>query len=391
MKITARTLHGQVCDVLVEEHVFKKITPRKEDILDLPWIAPGLVDIQINGFAGVDFNRPIESDQAWRDATQQLYAHGCTGFLIALITNTEEGYRQLLTDLTARILLDPHNCLGFHLEGPWLNPEPGYRGAHRAEWMQKPGLRLLEEWSAIAGTLLKLITIAPEIDPAASAEVIRAGVQKKIQFFLGHSGAMGETLAAAMAAGAVGWTHLGNAAPATVPKFENVIMHALAQPGLFASLIPDGLHLPPHAFRVLARALEKGHHASRLLLTTDAMAGAASSGPGRYTLGDVQVEVGADGSARLPTAGVPNAGVPGSGRLAGSTLTPFQAVFHAERMAGLFLEDAWTAFSTRPASLLHFNHGLTEGNSADFCLLSPEKTPYLLATYHRGKCVYEAP
>ena len=381
MKITARTLHGQVCHVQIEDHAFKKITPEKEDILDLPWIAPGLIDVQINGFAGVDFNRALESDEAWHHATQQIYAHGCTGFLIALITSTEENYRPLLTDLTGRINLDPRNCLGFHLEGPWLNPDPGYRGAHRAEWMRKPSLRLLEEWRAIAGPLLKLITLAPEIDAEASAEVIRAGVEKQIQFFLGHSAAMGETLRAAMEAGAIGWTHLGNAAPATVPKFENVILHALAQPALFASLIPDGLHLPPHAFRVLARALEKGHHASRLLLTTDAMAGAAAPKPGRYTLGDVQVEVGADGSARLPE----------TGRLAGSTLTPFAGVFQAERMAGIFLEDAWNAFSTRPASLLGLNHGLVEGNSADFCLLSPEKTPYLLATYHRGKCVYEAP
>ena len=380
MKITARTLHGQVCHVEIEDHVFKKITPEKEDILDLPWIAPGLVDIQINGFAGIDFNRAIESDDAWHHATAQLYAQGCTGFLIALITNAEEGYRKLLADLTGRINLDPRNCLGFHMEGPWLNPDPGYRGAHRAEWMQKPSLPLLEEWWAIAGPLLKLITIAPEIDPEASAQVIRTGVEKKIQFFLGHSGAMGETLAAAMEAGAIGWTHLGNAVPATVPKFENVILHALAQPGLFSSLIPDGLHLPPHAFRVLARALEKSH-ASRLLLTTDAMAGAAAGKAGSYTLGEVQVEVGADGSARLP----------GTGRLAGSTLTPFQGVFNAERMAGIYLEDAWAAFSTRPAFLLHFDHGLGVGNSADFCLLSPEKTPYLLATYHRGKCVYEAP
>jgi len=381
MKIVARKLSGEICHVQVEDHVFKSVTPEKEDILDLPWIAPGLVDIQINGFAGVDFNRALESDDAWHHATEQLYAHGCTGFLIALITNTEEGYRKLLTDLTGRINLDPRNCLGFHMEGPWLNPDPGYRGAHRAEWMQKPGLRRLEKWWSIAGPLLKLITLAPEIDPETSGQVIRAGLEKKIQFFLGHSGAMGDILRAAVEAGAVGWTHLGNAVPATVPKFENVIFHALAQPGLLASLIPDGLHLPPHAFRVLARALEKGHHAPRLLLTTDAMAGAAANGPGTYTLGDVQVEVGMDGAARLP----------GSGRLAGSTLTPFQGVFLAERMAGIFLEGAWTAFSTRPASLLHFNHGLVEGNSADFCLLSPEKTPYLLATYHRGKCVYEAP
>ncbi len=381
MKITARTLHGQVCDVVVEDHVVKKITARKEDILDLPWIAPGLIDIQINGFAGVDFNRAIESDEAWHHATRQLYAHGCTGFLIALITNTEENYRRLLTGLTGRINLDPRNCLGFHMEGPWLNPDPGYRGVHRSEWMQKPRLSLLAEWLGIAGPLLKLITLAPEIDPVASAEVIRAGVEKKIRFFLGHSGAMGDTLSFAMNAGAVGWTHLGNAVPSPMPKFENVIFHALAQRELLASLIPDGVHLPPHAFRVLARALEKGHHAPRLLLTTDAMAGAVAEKPGRYTLGEVEVEVGADGAARLPE----------SGRLAGSTLTPFQGVCLAERMAGLFLEDAWTAFSSRPASLLGLKHGLAEGNSADFCLLSPENTPYLLATYHRGKCVYEAP
>ena len=380
MKITARKLSGEICDVQIEDHVFKKITTRKKDILGLPWIAPGLIDIQINGFAGVDFNRPIESDEAWHHAAKQLYAHGCTGFLIALITNQEEAYRGLLSNLTGRINLDPRNCLGFHMEGPWLNPDPGYRGAHRAEWMQKPEVRLLEEWVSLAGPLLKLITLAPEVDLDASLKVIRAAVAKKIAIFCGHSGAMGETLARAVQAGAVGWTHLGNAVPADVPKFENVILHALAQPGLMASLIPDGMHLPPHAFRVLAKVLN-GTSPQRLLLTTDAMAGAAAKTPGKYTLGDVEVEVGADGSARLP----------GSGRLAGSTLTPFEGVVRAEQMAGIFLEDAWNAFSTRPAALLNLKHGLAEGNSADFCLLSPEKTPYLLATYHRGKCVYEAP
>ena len=80
---------------------------------------------------------------------------------------------------------------------------------------------------------------------------------------------------------------------------------------------------------------------------------------------------------------------PGS-RLAGSTLTPFEGVFRAERMAGIYLEEAWTAFSTRPASLLGLKHGIAEDNMADFCLISPDKKPDLLATYHRGKCVYEA-
>jgi N-acetylglucosamine-6-phosphate deacetylase len=380
MKITARSLSGEVLDIQVEGEAFKKVAHHKGEPIDLPWIAPGLVDIQINGFAGVDFNRPIESDAAWEHATQQLYAHGCTGFLIALITNREEGYRQLLGELTARLRDNARNCLGFHMEGPWLNPDPAFRGAHRAEWMQPPSLHLLEEWRAVAGDALKLITLAPEMNLEQSLPVIQQGRKEGIHFFLGHSGAMGETLERAVEAGANGWTHLGNASPAMAPKFDNVLLHVLAQPGLMTSLIPDGVHVPPHAFRVLARALEQSEP-SRLLLTTDAMAGAAAGSPGHYTLGEVEVEVGADGAARLP----------GSGRLAGSTLTPFQGVFGAERMAGIYLEDAWEAFSLRPAELLGREHGLKQGHSADFCLLSPEKEPYLLATYHRGKCVYEAP
>jgi N-acetylglucosamine-6-phosphate deacetylase len=379
MKITARALSGEVCDVSIEDGRFTQIAARHEHILDLPWIAPGLVDIQINGFAGIDFNRALESEGAWRHATDQLYAHGCTGFLIALITNTEAGYRERLTELVAQMGRDARNCLGFHMEGPWLNPDPGYRGAHRAEWMRAPELGLLEEWRALANDLIRLVTLAPEVDLAAALEVIRAGTAQGVRFFAGHSAAMGDTLTKAHGAGLVGWTHLGNAAPATAPKFENVLLHALAEPALLASLIPDGEHLPPHAFRVLAQALNQVSP-SRLLLTTDAMAGAAAGGPGAYTLGEVQVTVGADGSARLP----------GSGRLAGSTLTPFQGVFLAERMGGFYLEDAWRAFSSRPAGMLGIQHGLAAGNDADFCLISPEKTPYLLATYHRGKCVFEA-
>ena len=202
------------------------------------------MDIQINGFGGVDFNLAIESDEAWHHATQQLYATGCTGFLIALITNTDEGYRKLLNGLSGRIELDPRNCLGFHMEGPWLNPDPAYRGAHRAEWMRKASVETLEAWWAMAGPLLKVITFAPEVNFAETMKVVPAGREKGIQFFIGHSGATGDPLELARTMGAVGWTHLGNAAPAQAPKFDNVIMHALSKTDLFASLIPDGLHVP---------------------------------------------------------------------------------------------------------------------------------------------------
>jgi N-acetylglucosamine-6-phosphate deacetylase len=201
MKLTARILSGEVCAIEVENGRFSSVTTRNEDVLDIPWIAPGLVDIQINGFGGVDFNRALESPEAWCEATDRLYAHGCTGFLIALITNTEEGYGERLRELTAHIRRDPRNCLGFHMEGPWLNPDPGYRGAHRSDWMQKPSMQTLEEWRSIAGKLLRLITLAPEIDPPASLELIRAGVTQGIRFFLGHSGAKRDVLSIAQDAG----------------------------------------------------------------------------------------------------------------------------------------------------------------------------------------------
>ena len=379
MKLVARTLSGLASAIEIDGPVFQSIVPLRSDSPDLPWIAPGLVDLQVNGFAGIDFNRALESDDAWQHATHQLYAYGCTSFLIALITNREEASRDLLTGLSQRIARRPRNCLGFHLEGPWLNPGPGTRGAHRPEWMQPATPRLLDDWRSLVGDLLKLVTLAPEIETAAALDVIRAGVGHRIAFFLGHSEAIGDTLQRAVDAGAVGWTHLGNAVPATVPKFDNVILHVLAQSGLRASLIPDGLHLPPHAFRALAQSLARATP-SRLLLTTDAMAGAAAP-PGTYTLGEVVVRVGADGAARLPD----------SGRLAGSTLTPFAGVLRAQKMAALGLEATWNAFSRHPASLLGLDHEILAGNSADFCLLSPEKEPRLLSTWHCGQCVYAAP
>ena len=234
MKIVARHLSGKIIEVQVEGPVFKSCTNSKEKILDLPWIAPGLVDLQVNGFAGVDFNRAFSRD-AWEHATTQMYAHGCTGFLIALVTNIDRGYRSSLAEITSQLRAEARNCLGLHLEGPWLNPAPAFRGAHRSEWMKAASLDQLREWQAVAGDFLRLITLAPEIEPEVCLKVITAGRSAGIQFFVGHSDARGEILQRAVAAGVVGWTHLGNAAPAIAPKFDNVLLHALAQTG------PDGV------------------------------------------------------------------------------------------------------------------------------------------------------
>ena len=200
MKLLARRLDGRAVEVKIAAGRFARVEERREPA-ELPLIAPGLVDIQVNGFAGVDFNRGIESDDAWRHVTGQLYGHGCTGFLVTLITNSEEGYRRLLPAWAARLRDDARNALGFHFEGPWLNPDPGYRGAHRAEWMSRPEPRLLRDWREATGGLLRLITLAPEIDLEASLAVIREGSGQGVRFFAGHSAAMGETLERAVEAG----------------------------------------------------------------------------------------------------------------------------------------------------------------------------------------------
>ncbi len=341
---------------------------------DIPWIAPGLVDIQINGGGGIDFNRPLKNKEAWIQATQNLFNHGCTHFLATLITNTRENYREILETLEPQRQTNPRNCIGYHFEGPFLNPAPGYKAAHNEKWMIPPQTELLDEWQKLTHDSVKLVTLAPEIDLEAALTFIRYASEKKIKLSCGHSALMGDNLTKAIEAGIEAWTHLGNAVPNPTDKFSNVIFHALAQKNLLASLIPDSQHIPPHVFRVLARYLGE-----RLLLTTDEMAGAGAP-PGRYTLCQHEIEIGDDHLARIP----------GRSNFAGATLMPFEGVFKAAEMADLPWQEMWDAFSTRPSRWLGFDHELRKDNEASFCLFQIKPNPSLMQTYHGGEKVFSS-
>ncbi|SDT97750.1 N-acetylglucosamine-6-phosphate deacetylase [Verrucomicrobium sp. GAS474] len=344
----------------IAEGRYVSIEPLKEKAPEAPLLAPGLVDLQINGFGGVDFNRAEGlTPERWKQACRVLLAHGCTAFLATLITHSADETDALLALLAARISETPFNCIGIHLEGPFLNPDPGTRGAHDPARMIPADEALFARWQKTAGGRIRLITLAPEIAPELSLPFIRARVAEGVRISIGHSLAMGDVLREAVAAGASCWTHLGNAMPRQVDKFDNVILHALAEENLFASLIPDGAHLPRHAFRALARAL-----GPRLLLTTDAMAGAGmlppapSAEPATVTLGYQTVALDERGCAVLP----------GSRRLAGSTLLPFSGVFTAATLSGLPWADCWDAFSLRPAQWIGHDARVKVGNRADFAL-----------------------
>ncbi|VVM07474.1 N-acetylglucosamine-6-phosphate deacetylase [Methylacidimicrobium cyclopophantes] len=362
---------GEALLVELDPPFYRRIALSRRDPEGLPWIAPGLVDIQVNGFGGVDLNGRALDRCEWRRLCESLLAQGCTHFLATVITRPAESYRELLPSMRDLWKEQPVNCVGFHLEGPFLRREDGYVGVHDPKWVLPADPDWLLWAQEACGGGCRMITAAPEASDRG-LELVRVAVEGGIQVAVGHSGAMGHELARAIEAGASLWTHLGNGLPHLLPKWENPLMHMLGSRLPYASVIADGIHLPPHALRAVARAL-----GDRLILVTDAIA-AAGMGAGSYRLGDRWVEVDEAGRA-VDVA---------SGRLAGSTLTPFVGVFRAATLLERPWSECWEAFSVRPARWLSLRHGLEVGVEASFCLFRDQPEPRLLATFLRGERVF---
>jgi N-acetylglucosamine-6-phosphate deacetylase len=194
-------------------------------------------------------------------------------------------------------------------------------------------MKLWRRWQKEAGDRIRLVTVAPEVRGAC--EFIRLLRTEKVLPALGHTLADAACVSRACDAGAMMSTHLGNGCPQMIHRHRNPIFAQLGEDRLAASFIPDGVHLPPEVLRSLWRAKAVG------VLVTDAMA-AAGAPPGRYSIGELEVEVGADRIVRQP----------GSPNLAGSALTMNDAVANLVRFARVPLAEAWDAASLRPWALL---------------------------------------
>jgi N-acetylglucosamine-6-phosphate deacetylase len=296
-----------------------------------------LFDLQVNGFAGVDFQREGLSAVELRMAVEALHRHETRRILLTLISDEPDALCRKFAHFEALRKSDAliaETVCGYHLEGPFLSAEEGYRGAHPAAFQRAPDLALFRRLQSAAGGRIRLLTLAPEWSGSAEfiGEVTRAGVVVS----LGHTNASENEIDAAIRAGATLCTHLGNGVPQMLPRHDNVIQRLLARDELTACLIPDGVHLPPFVLRNLFRAKPPG----KVLLTTDAMAAAAAP-PGRYTLGTIDVES-RDGAVRQL----------GQANLAGSCLTPERGVENAAQWLGIAAEEARALFSTRAAA--HF-------------------------------------
>lgn len=320
------------------------------------WIAPALFDLQVNGYGGVDFQGDDLSIDELLSATRQLKSAGCTQIMLTLVTDE---WMRLTTrlkrikrmrddspELTAAIA-------GWHIEGPFLSPKPGFHGAHDPALMWNPSPTHIDDLRKITGTDPLLITLAPE--RTGAIESIARAANLGIRVSLGHTDASGDILKQAVLAGATAFTHLGNGCPQQLDRHDNVLWRVFETPGLTAGVIPDTIHVSPALFRIMHRQFAK----ENLYYTTDAVAPAGAP-PGEYKVGRLRVNVGADLIVRQP----------GRTNFAGSALRPIDGVLNAARMLERPWQDLWDHHTTIPRRLCGLeNRFLAPGDDATFCLL----------------------
>jgi N-acetylglucosamine-6-phosphate deacetylase len=339
------------------------------------YLCPGFFDPQVNGLVGVDFNSPRLTPEGLHQAARSLVSTGVTRFLPTLITSSHEKMihqLKIMTDALRNDSLLQKMCLGIHLEGPYISPEDGPRGVHLREFVRLPKWEELERFQEVCEGRIKCMTLAPEVKGAIP--FIKKAVARGMVIGIGHTNAPEEDLEEAVQAGARLSCHLGNATPKPSPRHQNPIQKQLAMDQLMVSIITDGVHLPPYVVKNYIRA--KG--IDRIILTTDSMAGAGAS-PGRYTLGDLEVEVGPDRKALLV----------GTSRLAGSTLTMDRAMTNVIRFAGIDLASAIQMAAKNAQKLFPEVGGeIIPGRSADLVLFEYPGELVVRSTWINGEKIF---
>jgi N-acetylglucosamine-6-phosphate deacetylase len=323
--------------------------------LEAGWVAPALFDLQINGCHGYTFNSEQLTVEDVRRVAVVCRRHGIGGFCPTLVTNAFSSLAHGLA--TIRQACDTYPDVAaavpaIHLEGPYISPEDGPRGAHPRQYVRPPDwdeFRCLQE---AAGGRIRLVTLAPEQEGAL--QFIEQLVAAELVVALGHTAASGERIREAITAGARLSTHLGNGAHAMLPRHENYIWEQLAADELWASIICDGHHLPP----AVARCILRVKTPARIVLTCDASP-LAGLPPGHYRQWEQEFEI-------LPEEKIV---VSSSAYLGGSWHFTDRCVGNAVRCAGVSLRDAVEMATVRPRQLLGLPvHALEPHEPADLVL-----------------------
>lgn len=344
------------------------------------YLAPGFIDLQVNGFAGVDYCSPHSPlEEIARSIDVQL-ATGVTRIFPTVITGSEADMQGAFRNLARAKRSLPLGQVfeAIHAEGPFISAEDGPRGAHPVAQCRPPAI---EEWRRMQDAAegeIRLLTLSPEYE--GSARFIEQVVSEGVVVSIGHTKATAEQIADAVRAGASMSTHLGNGAHAILPRHPNYIWEQLAEDRLTASFIADGIHLPASFLKVALRA--KG--IERSVLVTDAVMPAGCE-PGDYQLGEVPVTLHPAGKVTLRDGN----------RLAGSALRMDAGVSNLMRLAGLSLRDAVTMATINAARAGRLGgrmRGLNPGERADlveFRFEAKTRTIDVQRTWISGQLAYD--
>jgi N-acetylglucosamine-6-phosphate deacetylase len=380
---------AELIEIVVEGHAIRTIQPAQSESTGAAssaqcLVAPAFFDVQVNGFAGVDFNSPeLSSDTIWY-AIRKLRGKGVVLFCPTVITHSFEHLAACLRALD-RVCRESSvaSCIpAIHLEGPWISREEGPRGAHPLEHARNADWEEFLRLQDSAGGRIGMVTLAPEVPGALG--VVEKLVAAGIVVAIGHTAASPETIRQAVQAGARMSTHLGNGSHLQMPRHHNYVWEQLASDNLWASFIVDGHHLPPSVVKCMVRA--KG--VQRSILTSDAIS-AAGMPPGRYRLGAVDIVV-------QPNYRAERADGAGSGILAGSAIDLLRGVENVIRFAGVSLSEAITMASTNPALLMGLSSRigtLEPGRDANLVVFEWKADSgelELKQTLMEGHVVYEA-
>jgi N-acetylglucosamine-6-phosphate deacetylase len=345
------------------------------------YLAPGWIDIQVNGFAGVDYNRPSITPEEIARSLQTQFACGVSRCYPTVITGAPEDMYQSLRNLAhAKDILPEGAAMdGFHVEGPHISPEDGPRGAHPRRWVRRPDLEEYRRWQEAAGGRVRIVTVSPEWPE--TPRYVEAIVAEGVVAAVGHTQASQGQIDDAVRAGATLSTHLGNGAHAVLRRHPNYIWDQLADDRLMADFIVDGIHLGATFLKVALRAKGIG----RSVLVTDAAAPAGCT-PGRYELGEQAVDLTPDDRVVLA----------GTDKLAGSSLRMDRGVENLMKLAGLPLADAVRMATVNAAAAGRVpgrTRGLVAGERADlvqFRFDPGTKRLSVTGTWVDGKQVYAA-
>lgn len=269
--------------------------PMSEQLNDL-FVAPGLIDNQINGYRGVDFSDHSAGTGRIRMAVDAIRTDGVTTFFPTVITGRHDNLVKVFSNLARALQEDEEvrsSVAGFHLEGPYISPEAGYCGCHPAEFIRKPSWDEFMQYQDAAAGNIRQVTVSPEIEGAM--DFISRCVRHNIIISLGHTNASSRQIMEAVDRGARLSTHLGNGCANLIDRHHNPIWPQLANDLLTPSIIADGHHLLPEEVRVFCKV--KGPR--NIILTSD-VTHFMGMAPGNYVFLGSNIVLSADGLIRNP-------------------------------------------------------------------------------------------